>query len=142
MGVEKAYCVQLTPDGGYIIAGDIQPEGVSHADMYVVKTGVDHPVSVQPESTSNVPKNYMLLSPYPNPFNPTTTVSYEIPVNTLINIDIYNILGQEVVTLFDGMQQPGRHTITWNATDVPSGIYFCRMSTPNFQSIQKMVLIK
>ena len=142
MGIETAYSVQLTPDGGYILAGEKLPEGAIHADMYVVKTGEDHTGNVRTESTYGVPKNYMLLPSYPNPFNATTRINYEIPINTKISIDIYNVLGQKVAMLFNGMQQPGRYELTWSIIDAPSGIYFCRMEAGNFQQTQKLVILK
>ena len=95
-------------------------------------------IAEQPYSANS----YVLHQNYPNPFNPSTTISYEIPINSQITINIYNILGQKVATLFDGMQQPGHHTITWNAIDAPSGIYFAQVQYRNHIKTIKMVLLK
>ena len=89
-----------------------------------------------------MPTEFALLPACPNPFNPITTINYEVPINSQISIDIYNILGKKVATLFDGNQQPGHHTITWDASDVSSGIYFCQLQANDFIAVKKMILMK
>ena len=84
---------------------------------------------------------------YPNPFNPTTTISFSIKEKTPVELIIYNILGQKVRTLVNQSLEPGEHSIVWNGTDnkgrsVASGIYFYRMKAGNYSETQKMVLKK
>ncbi|HQJ17657.1 MAG TPA: C25 family cysteine peptidase [Candidatus Cloacimonas acidaminovorans] len=84
---------------------------------------------------------------YPNPFNPTTTISFSIKEKTPVELIIYNILGQKVRTLVNQPLEPGEHSIVWNGTDnkgrsVASGIYFYRMKAGNYSETKKMVLKK
>ena len=72
---------------------------------------------------SNVPTRYELFQNYPNPFNPSTMIKYSMPENSSVSIVIYSLLGQQVATLFKGNQSAGYHEITWDAANVPSGVY-------------------
>jgi hypothetical protein len=89
-----------------------------------------------------VPDSYDLSQNYPNPFNPTTQISYSIPKNSCVTLKVYNVLGQEVATLFAGERSAGTYTTTFNASRFASGVYFYRLSAGSFVSIKKMVLIK
>ena len=89
------------------------------------------------------PHKFILESSYPNPFNPSTTISYTVSESSYLNLSIYNIQGQQVDVLHDGIIQPGYHERLWNASKLSSGIYVVRMSTDTgFLSSQKIVLIK
>ena len=92
--------------------------------------------------TVDRPKNYHLSQNYPNPFNPITTISYQIPVDGFISLKVYDILGKEIVTLVDKEQTSGYYDITFNASNLASGIYFYRLQTGNFIETKKMILLK
>ena len=84
---------------------------------------------------------------YPNPFNPTTEISFSLPTSMNATLDIYNVLGQRVIVLYDGHLEAGEYLIQWNATDqngarVSSGIYFYRLTTRDGIISRKMVLLK
>ena len=84
---------------------------------------------------------------YPNPFNPETTISFDMPANGKARLDIYNVKGQLVKTLFDGVASFGRNSLVWDSTDnggnaVTSGIYFSRLTTANHSETRKMMLMK
>jgi len=88
-----------------------------------------------------------LVGNYPNPFNPTTTISFDIAKDGHVAIDIYNVRGQKVRSLVNGDFTAGNHTIVWNGTDhqgrsVSSGVYFYRMTAGGYHSMQKMALLK
>ena len=87
-------------------------------------------------------EDYKLCQNYPNPFNPTTTISYTIPENGHVVLEVYNSLGQKVESLVNSTLQAGIHNITWNAQNVPSGIYFYKIAVNNFSQTNKMVLMK
>ncbi len=95
-----------------------------------------------------IPNEFALHQNYPNPFNPSTQLSFDVPKGSdLVRLNIYNILGKKVNTLVNGIINPGRHTIEWNAKDndgnpVASGIYFYELSSPNFTARKKMLLIR
>ncbi|UCE67212.1 MAG: T9SS type A sorting domain-containing protein [Candidatus Zixiibacteriota bacterium] len=79
---------------------------------------------------------------YPNPFNAKTTIRYSLPNKSEMTLAIYNLLAQQVETVFDGVQNPGEHTLTWDASHLPSGIYFARLETADRTENIKMVLLK
>ena len=79
---------------------------------------------------------------YPNPFNPSTSITYNLESNENIKIEIYDIKGNLISTLYDGFQFIGTHQIAWHAGNYPSGIYFISLNSPQSQSIQKVILQK
>jgi hypothetical protein len=88
------------------------------------------------------PSACALAQNYPNPFNPSTEISYALPVDAHVTLTVYNLLGQEIVTLVDGERSAGRHTVSWTATGHASGIYFYRLHTDDFSTTRKMVFMK
>jgi len=94
-----------------------------------------------------IPTEYALYQNYPNPFNPVTRINYDIPFSGKVTLIIYNLLGREVTTLVNDLQQPGRYSLIWNGYDknnrmVSSGLYFYHLTTPEYQKTKKMMLIK
>lgn len=79
---------------------------------------------------------------YPNPFNPSTTISYELPSPARVSITIYDVLGQEVRQLINGYTAGGNHTVIWSPDNVSSGVYFCRMIAGNYTATKKLLLLK
>jgi len=93
-------------------------------------------------ATSSKPMVTTLKANYPNPFNPTTTISYQLAKNSLVRLKIYDVLGREVATLVDSNQQKGSHQITFNASQLASGIYFYRLRAGDKVIVKKMLLMK
>ena len=89
-----------------------------------------------------VPSKYALESAYPNPFNPTTTLSFAIPVASEVSLSIYNLKGREVASLIDGIMDAGYHSVVWNADNHSSGVYFVKMLAGEFVNTQKLMLVK
>jgi len=91
---------------------------------------------------------YSLLQNFPNPFNPTTTVRYSLPFDSKVLIRIYNILGQDVKLLKDEIVSAGNYEVQFNSSNLPSGIYFYRLSAESidgkqkYSSTKKMILLK
>lgn len=94
------------------------------------------------KSNNNIIAKFSLKQNYPNPFNPVTTISYIIPERTNVNIAIYNTLGEVITTLINKKQIQGKYKIKFNASHLPSGIYFYKIITDNYSNTKKMVLIK
>lgn len=90
------------------------------------------------------PTFFELFHPFPNPFNPTTTIRFNIPVEMqlITSLHIYDITGRLVETLIDGKMDPGKHKIKWEASNQPSGIYFAVLQSENFVQSQKLILLK
>lgn len=98
-------------------------------------------------ASPNVPADYALYQNVPNPFNATTTISYDVPEESRVKLEIHNILGHKVTTLVDGIQTPGTKTITWNGKNdngdpVHTGVYFYRLETSKTNFVKKMILMK
>ena len=89
-----------------------------------------------------LPKAYMLLQNFPNPFNPSTTIKYALPENEKVTIEIYDMLGREVAELVNGEVEAGYHEVKFDASNLASGIYFYRMSAGSFIQVNKMLLLK
>lgn len=82
------------------------------------------------------------FSVYPNPFNPSTTISYSLPLPARVSITIYNVRGEEVRQLINGYELSGSHTVTWSPRNVSSGVYFCRITAGGRVATVKMLLLK
>ena len=93
-------------------------------------------------STIEVPKEYALEQNFPNPFNPTTTINFSLPKQTQLKINLYNMLGEQVLTIIEGMYESGYHRVTFNASNLPSGIYIYRLESSEYVSVKKMILLK
>ena len=85
---------------------------------------------------------YKLYANYPNPFNPSTQISYQIPKDGFVNIVVYNSLGQIVVKLVNEYQTSGKYSVKFDASNLPSGLYIYRLQSGKFNSVRKMVLTK
>jgi hypothetical protein len=94
------------------------------------------------EKWQAVPQQFVLYQNYPNPFNPTTVISYELPTAHHVTLRVYNTLGQEVVTLVKGIQDAGFKSVTFDASRLPSGVYYYRLSTGSSALQKRMVLVK
>jgi hypothetical protein len=92
---------------------------------------------------NEIPKKYELFQNYPNPFNPSTKIRYTIPKTAgLVSLKIYGILGNEVSVLVNQVQSPGSYEVTFAASELPSGIYFYKLTTSGFSQVRKMILLK
>jgi hypothetical protein len=89
-----------------------------------------------------VPENYSLSQNYPNPFNPTTNISFKLAKSTFVSLKIYNILGNEVLTLVNQVMPGGKHEIKFDAVGVPSGVYLYTITAGDFVDTKKMILMK
>jgi photosystem II stability/assembly factor-like uncharacterized protein len=89
-----------------------------------------------------IPLHASLSPNYPNPFNPTTKIHFSIDRSSMVTLKIYNVIGQEIESLLSAWQDAGTYTLTWDATQFTSGVYFCKLVAGNFVAMQKLVLTK
>jgi 5'-nucleotidase / UDP-sugar diphosphatase len=89
-----------------------------------------------------VPEEFSLRQNYPNPFNPSTEIQFDLPVDSRIRLSVYNILGEEEAVLLDEKRSAGTHRITWNAGNLPGGVYIYSLQTEAFSTSRKMILLK
>ncbi len=94
------------------------------------------------EINMNQVNNFVLEQNYPNPFNPSTQIRFSIPKSSSVKLAVYNLIGEEVAVLINGNLGSGFHDVTFNASGLPSGVYFCRLQNGGSQSIIKMLLLE
>ena len=97
--------------------------------------------------TKAIPKNFALKQNFPNPFNPATTITVDLPVSSDALLEVYTITGEKVATLVNGRLEAGSHNIVWNATDnagnqLPSGVYLCRLNAGSYTETIRMLLLR
>ena len=97
---------------------------------------------VDSESAKLIPRAYSLAQNYPNPFNPSTTISWSLPSKAFVSLTIYDVVGREVAKLVSNELPAGVYSRIWNATGMPTGVYFCRLQAGAFTQTKKLLLLK
>jgi hypothetical protein len=97
---------------------------------------------VEDQVVTGVAETYTLSQNYPNPFNPSTQIEFSIPKQTQVTLKVYNLIGQEVATLVNGVLGAGQHSVTFNASRLASGVYFYSIQAGNFTNTRTMMLLK
>ena len=98
--------------------------------------------SVDDRNEIVIPSEFKLYTAYPNPFNPTTVIQYQIPKERHVKVAIYNIFGQRVITLVDEKMKAGTYKVTFNASNLASGVFFYKLETKDFVNVKKMIYLK
>jgi hypothetical protein len=140
--------VTIDSDGNLIVVGEFADTAMfgetaiissGDRDMYVAKL---EKIIVDVQPFTSLPSEFSLYQNYPNPFNPSTRIWYGIPKRSFVSLKVFDILGNEIVTLFNEEKQAGNYEITWYASSLPSGIYFYRLQAGDFIQTKKMILLK
>ena len=90
----------------------------------------------------NIPESFQLFQNYPNPFNPTTTLSFVIGYSSFVSLKVYDVLGNEIATLVDEEKTAGKYEVSFNSTELPSGVYIYQLNSGNYIQTRKMVILK
>ncbi len=140
---EMSYYTFPVVFGKYVKLVVTQPDGgwrqlVEFEVIFDSKEGF----TAQETNVAELPTKYELSNNYPNPFNPTTTINYQLPEDGFVNVSIYNMIGQKVATLVNKNMTAGYHSIVWNAVNFPSGVYLYRIEAGSFNQTKRMVLLK
>ncbi|MBD3169380.1 MAG: T9SS type A sorting domain-containing protein [candidate division Zixibacteria bacterium] len=104
--------------------------------------GAGIPTGIDEQQPKKLPVKYSMLSNYPNPFNATTSIVFTLKRESEVNIDIYNVRGQKIEPLVNSRFKAGEHIIRWNAEDFATGIYFCKLKSPDGEICKPLMLIK
>ncbi|MBC8488553.1 MAG: T9SS type A sorting domain-containing protein [Bacteroidetes bacterium] len=107
----------------------------------VINVVSNTPPGVTPIS-NEIPGEFKLFQNFPNPFNPTTNIKFDIPKSSFVKLIVYDILGREVAKLVNEKLNAGTYLVDWDGSGYPSGVYFCRMTTEKFTDIKKLTLLK
>lgn len=114
------------------------------------RTNIEHPISTIILQASTLkaqhPSAFKLEQNYPNPFNPTTTIKYQLPVDSWVTLKVFDIQGKEIATLWNGIQSVGYKSVEWNSSalsgGLASGVYFYKLTVGKFTDVKKMILIR
>jgi PKD repeat protein len=147
----KGYWIKSENIGTLILSSNFSAEVIAKSGIRITPTD-ELPPPAPDGSTAlrpTIPKEYGLDQAYPNPFNPTTTIRYQLPVDSRVSLKVYNVLGEMVTVLADGTQPAGYDAVEWNASSVASGIYYYRLEATSvsdpgktFTQVKKMILMK
>jgi hypothetical protein len=124
--------------GADLCAGSIEGSG----QLLGSGTFCGNPTDVESEEEIKLPKQFVLEHNFPNPFNPTTKISWQSPVGSHQTLKIYDVLGNEVATLVDEFREAGIYEVEFDASKQVSGIYIYRLQADNHSFVKKMTLIK
>jgi hypothetical protein len=149
----KGYWVKTGEDGILILAANVSKfPGVAKSSRIKISVTSEMPPPPPREAVltqSQTPNAYALGWAYPNPFNPSTTIEYALPEDSRVSLRVYNVIGQEIATLANEIQQAGYVRCVWNASSVTSGVYFYRLEATSvnnpastFNQVRKIVLMK
>ncbi len=159
-GTDTIYADQSTDNSQWVKLGEFRFSGTNSDSVVISNTGGDVNnyvvadairfvgIEEQITSTENTDEisQFVLNPAYPNPFNPTTNITYQVPSSGNVKVEVFNINGQLIQTLFDGKQSQGSYQFTWNAENMSSGIYFVKIDfqtlSNTFSQTQKVTLIK
>jgi hypothetical protein len=138
--------IAVDANGNVFVAGESYSDE-SNLDYCVIKySSAVIPNWQQPEAltfgTPEAVAQYALHPNYPNPFNAATVISYELRSASLVMLNVYDVAGREVAKIVDGWREAGTHEVTFDASSLTSGMYFCKLQAGDFTAVQKMVLIK
>jgi len=146
MMVKNAQRIALFSIDGTSLSADYTIQFDSPDPVTTVKVvdwnGNEIEANVTEDAVEIQPSGFQLAAPYPNPFNPATSLSFTIPAANHVQLIVYDLTGRQVATLVNEYQEAGTHELTWNAAGLPTGIYIARLQTCNFTSIQRMTLVK
>jgi hypothetical protein len=95
-----------------------------------------------PNSEDDMPNQFVLEQNYPNPFNPSTIISYRLPTNVLVTLTVYDVLGREVWIPVNERQTAGTHSVTFDASNLPGGVYFYRLQAGPYVETKKLILLR
>ena len=144
-GWSSAYVVQKSDtiasqivqvDSNRYLMFDILPDNGVITLIRIRTTGL------KSQKSLTFPSSIGLRQNYPNPFNPATVIGYELPITSNISLKVYDLLGQEVATLFEGVRKAGRYEATFDGSRFASGVYMCQLSADNFVGVKKLLLLK
>jgi hypothetical protein len=138
----KGYWVKVNASGVLILSSSGTPTPTNRIRIVPSTEMPPRPPDIFADDHSSIPKMFLLGQNYPNPFNPSTVFSYQTPVSGHVRLSIYNTLGEETAIIVNEEQQAGTYSLRWDASRLPSGLYFYKLQIGSFTDVKKLVLMK
>jgi hypothetical protein len=150
--MKRTYSIPAPPDKEYwyltqagallIVNGAVsEPDtGVVQISSVVLFLGESLLNSIPEISAS--PKNFTLNQNYPNPFNPSTIINWQLAVGSMVELSVYNVLGEKVATVISERMNPGNHFYQFDGKNLASGVYYYQLVAGDYQEVKKMILLK
>jgi hypothetical protein len=137
------YWVKVSQSGKIVLSKGTQAAGAAAIRISPTNERPPAPpVAERSDAAAGTPASYGLMQNYPNPFNPTTVIRYSLPVQELVSLTVYNILGQEVARIINEVQEPGEKSVAFDASALSSGTYTYRLTAGSFTQSRTMILLK
>jgi hypothetical protein len=137
--VDSSYVYGLANGANYWFAA-------SAYDFSSNESALSQPVKIfivtKVQQSGSLPQTFALLQNFPNPFNPSTIINYQLPMASTVTLKVYDVLGREVAALVNEKQSAGYYSVTFNASNLPSGVYFYRIMAGKFMSVKKLMVVK
>jgi hypothetical protein len=140
----RGYWIRMQQPGALIIAAGQAPGAAGRLAISMEPAAPPPPPGegVEDANSALLPLRTALLPNYPNPFNPSTELRFDLSSAGEVRLDVFNALGERVGTLVDGHREAGRHSVTWDAAGFASGAYFARMTAGPATEMMRMVLVR
>jgi hypothetical protein len=119
-----------------------QVEAMETIEQALTDMGEVTGINDEEENLTVIPREFDLNQNYPNPFNPTTVIEFALPVKSKVELSVYNLLGEKIITLVNEEKDAGNHQVLFNAINLSSGIYFYKLQANDFVQTKKMILLK
>ena len=133
--------IKSSKSGHIVVTGyGVNIAGVNETDSYISTISLNW--GSEPISNTEIPSAFSLEQNYPNPFNPSTSIKFSLPDDISVKLAIYDVIGRVIDVLVERRLEAGIHTVSFNAMNLPSGIYFCKLEAGNYNAVKKMSLVK
>jgi predicted phosphodiesterase len=132
----------ISLDAGQYYIGIAARQGGWNFNWFCIRDAAGKTIPSSDVTTDLTPATYSLSQNYPNPFNPVTTIQYNLPEQSFVTLKVYNIRGEEVTTLVETEQQSGSYNVTFDATELNSGIYFYSIKAGSYKEVKRMIFLK
>lgn len=130
------------PADSYPIENEIKLISPPRSVQMIMIEGGNNYLSVKDQANSKMVHSYALLQNYPNPFNPSTLISYELPASAFVVLKVFDVRGREIETLVNERQNAGKHSVQFNASNLPTGVYFYKIEAGSYRNTKKFLLLK
>ena len=135
-GARSVYSADLDGDGDMdVLSASELDDKIAWYKNLLVETGIDN-------KQNSLPQNFQLSQNFPNPFNPETTIRFDIKERCSVRLNVFDVQGRQVATIANGAYLPGSYEVTFDGSDLPSGIYFYRLQAGQFTEVRKMILLE